>query len=114
MTEEIDVLCHMFVIPTIGKDWLFLARELFPSINQADKAIHDIACGHGNLEEKARCVITRWQHECGQEACKNVLLCALSHMPRNDIIQRLNAGKCPLIYFLINVIWINDIILIHE
>ena len=96
MAGDIDVLCDRCVIPNVSKDWLFLARELFPSINQADKAIHDIAHENrsDNLKEKAWLVITRWQQECGQEACMNVLLSALSHMARKDILQRLNAGKC--------------------
>ena len=85
----------MFVIPTIGKNWVFLTRELFPSINQADKAVHYIAYVHGSdVKRTARHAITRWQQECGQEACMNVLITALSHMDRKDILQRLNVGKC--------------------
>ena len=96
-----DAICDMFVIPTIGKNWMFLTRELFPSINQADKAIDDIAHEHrSDVEKKARHSITRWQQECGQEACMNLLITALSHMDRKDILQRLNVGKCQFNLFI--------------
>ena len=96
VTDDIDVICNRFIIPAVGEDWRFLAREIFPSLDQADNAIHDIAyvCRGANPKEKVKCVITRWQHECAQEASFSVLLCALNHMVRKDIIQKLNVGKC--------------------
>ena len=95
-TEEIMSLCHRFVMPTIGEDWRFLAMELFPSIGQADKAINAITYEQrsNDLKDKARRVITRWQQECGLLASFPVLLTALSHIARNDIIHKFNVGKC--------------------
>ena len=97
-TEEVMSLCHRFVIPTIGEDWRFLARELFPSISQADKAINTLKYEQrsADLKEKARRVTTRWQQECGQGASFPVLLTALSHIARNDIVHKFNVGKCQI------------------
>ena len=73
----------------IGADWPFLARWLFPSIDDADRVVsmieHDKR--HEPLKKSAHAVIWEWKKASGDEGRAGQLLAALYQLQRRDIID---------------------------
>ena len=90
-------------VSSIGPEWLFLARELLPSIDQGDRIINEIASNHreDSLKEQACQMFEKWQHiddpyfrhHDARDACYYRLLASLSHLDWNQIIRTVNIGN---------------------
>ena len=85
----------------IGLDWRFLARELFFSVDDADRIVDEVAHDrrHDTNEGRAREVVSKWKASHGRdaEATYYALLSALSRMDRTDIIEQVK-GKLFSVY----------------
>ena len=90
----------MGAYPHFGKDWKFMARLLFESVDEADQVIDKIETdsrGKDSLKGLAWQAIDKCRHMYNEEATTQRLLAAIHHLNRKDIMdfQNLNLGKNP-------------------
>ena len=95
-TEAFEKLV-LETVEFIGKDWRFLARWLFSSIDEADRIIRQIEYDYQTqrLKELPFAVLSKWKQAYGNQGTWEQLLAALDQLQWRSVIDQTQLfGKC--------------------